>query len=423
MNNIQISKYSKKCLNIIKDNIYFNLKEFDNKLLDKLGEIYNSTNPNNEYKIIYENLLKKLHTEKEYPLLYMHYLEINKNLDDSKNKIMSLNNFYNYYTENNDKIPDLLEKKTAIIDLINNPNKDRKKLNSNIYNNHFVTMDIQQISEVNDLIYREISQDNDKIYLYETEDKRVNLDLIMFILKFMKNLAKSYGIKHNPIELVLLMSPQKKLKTNIKFLGPENINSGSTYANHKVFIWRYEEVYKVLIHELIHFFMFDQGIFMKSLISNSINKHCIIGEDRENESYTESFALIIHTYLLSKFLKKSFFELINYEINFSIYQCKKIMNFYKIKNIADIIYKTSCNNPIKQKTAVFSYFFIKTSLMINLNNTMNFIYENNHEKFNDMIKKSINNENFIKLINKSLYYFGNNDFVENTLRMTCLEFF
>jgi hypothetical protein len=422
MNNIQISKYSKKCLNIIKDNIYFNVSEFDNKFLNNLEEIYNSTSQNKEYDITYENILKKLHSEKEYPLLYMHYLEINKNIE-LKDNLMNFNNFYNYYTENNDKIPELLEKESTILNLIKNPNKDRIKLNNNIYDNHFVTIDIQQISEVNDLIYREICQDKDKIYLYETQNKRVNLDFIMFIIKFMKNLAKKFGIKHNPLELVLLMTPQKKLKTNIRFLGPENINSGSTYANHKVFIWRYEEVYKVLIHELIHFFMFDQGIFMKSLVSNSINKHCIIGEDRENESYTESFALILHTYLLSKFLKKSFFELINYEINFSIYQCKKIMNFYKIKNIKEIIYKKKCNNPINQKTAVFSYFFIKTSLIINLENIMNFINNNNHEHFNNMIKKSINNENFIKLINKSSYYFGNNDFSENTLRMTCLEFF
>lgn len=420
MNNIQISKYSKKCLNIIRNNKSFNINEFDNKLLNRFNEVYDSITQEKDYTVTYENILKKLHTDKEYPLLYMHYLEINSK---SKDNLMDLKQFYNYYTENNDKISELLEKDSKILELIKNPNKDREKLNSNMYENQFVTLDIHQIAEVNDLIYREISQDNDKIFLYETIEKRVNLDLIMFIIKFMKKLAKSFGIKHNPIELILLMSPQKKIKTSIRFLGPENINSGSTYANYKIFIWRYEEVYKVLIHELIHFFMFDKGIFMKSLISNSINKHCIIGEDRENESYTESFALIIHTYLLSRILKKPFFKLINYEINFSIYQCKKIMNFYKIKNIKEIINKTECISPIYQKTAVFSYFFIKTSFLINLQKTMDFIYENNHEKFDDIIKNSINNDYFIKLLNKTSYYFGNNDFVENTLRMTCLEFF
>ena len=434
MNDIKISKYSKKCLLYINtdDNLYFNLKEFDNKLLDKLEEVYNTTSINNEYKITYEKLLEKLHTKKEYPLLYMHYLEINDNANDvnddnddndinEKNTLMNLIDFYNYYTENNDEISKLYKKRSKILDLINNPHKDRVKLNENIYNNEFVTIDIQQIAEINDLIYREISQNEDKIYLYETKEKRVNLDLIMFIIKFMKNIAKSFGIKHNPIELVLCMTPQKKLKTNNTFLGPENINSGSTYSNQKVFIWRYEEVYKVLIHELIHFFKFDHDIFMKNLHTD--NKHCIKGEDRENEAYTESFALIIHTYLLSKFLKKSFFELIAYEINFSLFQCKKIMKFYRIKDIKEIINKLSCKNPIYQKTAVFAYFFIKTSLIYNLNNIMNFIYNNDHSNFNDMIKKSINNNEFIDLLNSTSYDFNKTNFVVMTLRMTCNEYF
>ena len=423
MDKIKISKYSKKCLNIIKDNMNYNLENFSHNLLNKLEDIYNSTNKNTNYKIANEKILKKLHNKEDFPLLYVHYLEVNKNNKATKNfNLMNLKQFYNYYTENNDKILDLLSHESKILELIKEPIPDRKILHENIYDNYFVSIDIQQIIESNDLIYRVINLDNDKIYLYETHDKRVNLDLIIFIINYMKNLAKSFGIKHNPIELVLLMSPQKKLKTNSKFLGPENINSGSTYANNKVFIWRYEEVYKVLIHELIHFFMFDNKIFMNAISNNSINKHCIDGEDRENEAYTESFALIIHTFILSRILKIPFYKLMNYEINFSLYQCKKIMNFYKIKNITDIINKKVCENPIRQKTAVFSYFFIKTSLILHLSSTMDFILNNNHNNFEEFIKKSINNNNFIKLINKSNYYFGNNDFVENTMRMTCLEF-
>jgi hypothetical protein len=160
---------------------------------------------------------------------------------------------------------------------------------------------------------------------------------------------------------------------------------------------------------------------MKNLHTD--NKHCIKGEDRENEAYTESFALIIHTYLLSKFLKKSFSELITYEINFSLFQCKKIMKFYRIKDIKEIINKLSCDNPIYQKTAVFSYFFIKTSLIYDLNNIMNFIYNNDHNNFNDMIKKSINNDEFTDLLNSTSYELKKNNFVANTLRMTCNEYF
>ena len=72
---------------------------------------------------------------------------------------------------------------------------------------------------------------------------------------------------------------------------------------------------------------------------------------------------------------------------------------------------------------LFSYFFIKTSLVYDLNNIMNFIYNNDHSNFNDMIKKSINNNEFIDLLNSTSYDFNKNNFVANTLRMTCHEYF
>ena len=37
----------------------------------------------------------------------------------------------------------------------------------------------------------------------------------------------------------------------------DNINSGSTYVGSEITIWRSEELYKVLFHELIHYFKLD----------------------------------------------------------------------------------------------------------------------------------------------------------------------
>ena len=419
MNKLKISKYSKKCLSYIKDNIWIKIEdEIDNILINRLNDIYININENDneKYKIIYESELKKLHSVESYPLIYIHYLDINKN------NILSFKQFYNYYTENNTEISELLNIESKVLNLIKNPIKDRKILHENLYNNNFVSIDIQQITESNDLIYKEIIYDNDKIYLYEIKEKQININLVMFIIKFMKKLADSYNIKYNPLELVLLMTPQKKQKTNLKFLGPENINSGSTYINRKIFIWRYEEVYKVLIHELIHFYKFDFDIY-SNINDDEYIHNCVIGEDRKNEAYTEAFALIINTFIISKKTNKKFIDLINYELNFSLYQCKKIMKFFNINNILEIISNKKCNKDIKQKTAVFSYFFIKTSFIFNLNKIMNYINNNNHDNYIDFVNESITNKKFIDILNKTNYYFGNNDFIENTFRMTCLEYY
>lgn len=413
---LKIDKYSKKCIE--NNKLIYKLNTFTHPLLTILDEIFNETlQIKNDIKITNEKTLRKLHGTKQYPLIYLHYLESNK---DNKNQL-SFKEFYNYYTENPLENKNLLEKESRIKDIIFNPMKDRKKLHENVYNNNFISIDIQQIIETNDIFYKEIQLNKNKICIYEL-DKKVNLELVFFIINFMENLAKKFNIKYNPIDLTLLLTSQKKLITNDRFLGPENINSGSTYFNENVFIWRIEEIYKVLIHELIHFFGFDYKLFMNSLSTNHENKHCINGEDRENEAYTESFALITHTFILSKFLKLSFFDLFNYEINFSLYQCKKILDFFKIEDIKDIIFNKECLNPIYQKTAVFSYFFIKTSLILNLKNIMDFILKNkNISEFHKLIEKSLESE--VMYIINNIQIPDENNFFNNTMRMTCLEFY
>jgi len=421
MKELKINKYSKKCIEDLHKKLIYKLKPFNHPLLVLLEEIFNeSAKIENNIKIITEKNLQKLHSIDQYPLIYLHYLETIKN-----NKL-TFKEFYNYYTENNLELENLLEKDSRILDLIKNPMKDRKKLHDSVYTNSFISIDIHQIIETNEINYKEINLNGNKIYLYEF-NKKVNLELIYFIINFMETLAKKFNVKYNPINLTLILTSQKKIKTNNRFLGPENINSGSTYVNENILIWRIEEIYKVLIHELIHFFGFDHKLFLNTLMKNTKNVHCINGEDRENEAYTESFALIIHTFLLSKFLKLSFFELFNYEINFSLIQCKKILEFFKIDDIKDIIFNGQCENPVYQKTAVFSYFFIKTSLILNLKVIMDFIYHNknkniNINQFNELINSSLKSEN-MQIVNKIKFDNDNiNDFFYNTLRMTCLEF-
>lgn len=424
MENINLTKYSVLCLKTIKENITYTSEEFKHELLTLLEEIYKMAQNNKACKVCENKLLKKIHSKKNYPLVYIHYIESFESFESPKpeEKKLSYEEFYDYYSRNNLELESILDKPSRILEVINSTVEERQLLHEGLYKNPFVSLDIQLDYETNNLFYKKIEHNSHNIYLYEIAEDSINLDLVIFIINFMESLAQKFNIKYNPIKLLLFMSSEKKLKSKLDFLGANNINSGSTYYNMRVFLWRKEEVYKVLVHELLHYFGFDRKLFEKILKINHTNKYCIEGEDRESEAYTESFALIIHTYIVSKLLNMSFFYLINHEINFSIFQCKKIMAFFNITDINSILESNKCSNPIVQTTSVFSYFFLKTALLLNLKSLMDYIINNNHDNFNKLKEESFN-EKYVNIINKANIYNSSelHEFVENTLRMTCLE--
>jgi len=417
MDKVSFTKYSILCLKTIKNKIIYATKSFNHELINLLNLVYQSAN-NKSYKICENKLLKKIHSKKKYPLVYIHYIE-SCNPEEKK---LSYDEFYKYYSRNNLELKEVMARKSRILEIIDSDIEERKLLHKGLYKNPFVSFDIQLDYETNNLYYKKIDYNNHTIYLYELAENSINIELIIFIINFVEELAKKFNIKYNPITLLLFMSFEKKLKSKLDFLGANNINSGSTYYNMQVFIWRKEEIYKVLIHELIHYFGFDKKLFEQVLKTNYTNKYCIEGEDRENEAFTESLTIIIHTFIISKLLNMSFFYLINYEINFSIFQCKKIMAFFNITDISTILNNNACATPIVQTTSVFSYFFLKTALLLNLKNTMGYMLENNHKNF-DKLKEESLDKNYIDIINKAKIYNSSelHEFIDNTLRMSCLE--
>ena len=94
---------------------------------------------------------------------------------------------------------------------------------------------------------------------------------------------------------------QKKYLTNDNNLCSDNINSGARIDN-SIYLWRKEEFYKVLIHELIHLFDVDfyisDSVYQKieKIFNNTFN---VNGFDRVNECYTEAFAVLLHSIIYS----------------------------------------------------------------------------------------------------------------------------
>ena len=101
-------------------------------------------------------------------------------------------------------------------------------------------------------------------------------------------------------------------------------------------IWRKEELYKLILHEMIHFLNLDfqSSDWLDPIYSYLYHVFNISQEQliRLFEAYTETWACIINTIIVSyKFVDKSnitlFKKMIDYERIFSCFQIAKILHF------------------------------------------------------------------------------------------------
>jgi hypothetical protein len=283
----------------------YNTEIIEHSFFDTLNTIYNSITEPCLYTIENQYQLEKLHKPTKYPLMYLHYLEI------TEKDPMSFSAFYEYYSENINEYKKIFNIESSISKLLKD-SENRSQLHKNLYSNPFVSIDVTHVSESFNLLYTKVKLNNGIIHLYEiikdSEDdsesdsdsdnnpSKLNIDMLCFVINFMECFIKKYNIEIIPINLTIFLSPQtKKIIDKFNFLGPININSGSTYPRINIFLWRKEELLKVLIHELIHFYGIDYNLF----INNKETDFCIVGEDRNNEAYTESLAILINTFIFT----------------------------------------------------------------------------------------------------------------------------
>lgn len=178
---------------------------------------------------------------------------------------------------------------------------ERKKLFLDSYNNLWET-----------------KSDNTTIYLF-LDNGKINqwkdlLKLLYWRVNFMREIANN----KKPLVIWIYPSDYKKQLPKNKVITPDDINSGSTTTylgkneNGIIYIWRKEEILKVLIHELIHSFNIDKN------------------DPSPKEAYVELRALeanIILELLERQLPLTNVNTLYNYEKIFSVEQSKKINNY------------------------------------------------------------------------------------------------
>ena len=203
------------------------------------------------------------------------------------------------------------------------------------------------------------------------------------------------------INIDIFLTPfSKKLPPQQGMIG-ESINVNSGYTTYykgspfkKIVIFRYEEWFKVFIHETIHAFEFDLStVNMEQENKKITNMFPFLSSTCNiNESYTEFWANVLNISFLCFYTcdnnKVTFQKLfkVNMELEriFSIHQTKKLFTYYNLdlSLLNNDSYNTTMKHLFKESTNIFSYYVIKSILLANSYKFIGWCKKHNKTLFN-----------------------------------------
>lgn len=224
-----------------------------------------------------------------------------------------------------------------------------------------------------------------KCTIHILDDKCIEEDLIKDVIKIVKWMI-SISKKTNPkLNIYIYLCKFTKAIGENHILGFNEINSGVSFTNSWLQIFRLEELYKVLIHELIHNMNLDLNnsiSFVEEL--KIVHMHPESRPIIVNEGYVEAISTYFYAIYISDGSEISVHNILLDEEKFSIYQINKIFKHYSIDNI---LYFANENNFI-QNTNIISYFLLKYLFLINIEYFMRCF--DDKTKSTNLIKRSLN---------------------------------
>jgi hypothetical protein len=245
-------------------------------------------------------------------------------------------------------------------------------LNDILYNNNFMPLSIQHYVESTQLdhftinIYNEMTNGHHKINIFAPTIKDYDIDeitqKISLIFHIMHRLSSKIKDRiMNNITCTIILTPITKSLTldDSGIYTSENVNSACCMPGEYIYIWRTEEIYKVIIHELVHYYKLDIDIFINDTINFGLLKYSDkYFTEHQPELFTESLALLINSIIISTKYNTKLEDILLYEINFSYFQILKIIN--QIKN--------NTNYQLKQLTSIRAYYIFKLLALYNMKN-------------------------------------------------------
>jgi len=230
----------------------------------------------------------------------------------------------------------------------------------------------------------------------------------------------------------------------------------SCKTNTEINIFRYEEWFKVLIHETFHCMGMDFSSEDPAPANNNIlNIFPVKSDVRLFETYCETWAEILNVMFISyhstrqiennsehinKMLDKTT-RMLSYEKMFSVFQCAKVLHHLNLTYLqmhektptADKIRQTR----YKEKTQILSYYVLKSMLMFDptlfiewcvTHNNRSLTFHstpNNIRHYCDLIRQQYLSPEFVRMVEQFEQWFDKNGHHKNmelrTLRMSLFE--
>ena len=318
--------------------------------------------------------------------------DIYKNIYDSNHKINKISNI-NVDIQQNKITNYKFEERNQFI-----PEKISNWINNNIKYNYYLQYTLNN-RNININIYSKNKIVNIKIYFFK----------ILLIINFLSYYVNDFCSK--TLDIKIYLTPFKKNWDNISQLNEFNVNSGYSTIGcidfSKLVVFREEEWYKVLIHELMHNFNLDfANVFREKEKIILKNNFYINSKYDVFETYSEFWArqLNLLIYSFHKVKEKSrfidFYEIyknaLKKELAFSLQQANKL---------SAIIYLSDYN----EKTNVFSYYVLTSILMYYTEDFILWCKNNN----NNLINFKKNNNNIIKFIKFLIEKYYSNNYYNN----------
>ena len=304
--------------------------------------------------------------------------------------------------------------------------------NQYLKDNNFTSKNIKDIIFKKLIFSYKITCENNTIIYFTSKEVRNKIPpIIVHMCKIIHLLKKIFNRNCSQKIIYFETLEKKKLpKKKLVALGPNEVNSGLTFldfdTNGEIILYRKEELLKVLIHELIHSNLIDEKLITSKEAKEFSNLFCVDYKVLLNEAFTETLANIMNLFyihIFCKFTKDRLNDMFKMEVSYSNYISNKILDYYNIPSINDIIKNNQmCKVNFPQKTNVLSYYILKNVLLknyIELGNLLNACssnYKINVSCINEIIILIMKN---IKKMSKSKNKYNTCTDENNSLRL-CL---
>lgn len=262
----------------------------------------------------------------------------------------------------------------------------KKRLKSYTNSEWVLNEQVNKYIDSNEIMYN-INWGDNNIYVVcdNFEILKERLIILIYIIEYLKHKAK-FNKKY---EIYLILTDLvKQFPNNDEIVKVKHVNTGYTnFSNNIIFIWRFEEFEKVLLHEVIHYTnFFDHDI--------NINHDLHIkGPESYYEAVTDLWAIIYNCIYISLMTKLKLKYIFMIELGF-------------VRNQALALYDHFDNNII-QETPAYSYYIIKYMLF-------------NYLIINNKLPDTINDKIISESVKENILV--DNKYIKlDSLRMTLFE--